>query len=238
MWTTSAWRDSTFLGAFLSKRLLISLKHLVGPVRQSLPTSCDMIGEDLQQSSEAPTKHLWTCKTGDALWAFLHSSEEATWTSLLRRSLLPALRLSQQCLLQSKCQTPTVLSQVGPPGLYRWYQSPAAYARKPSTQEVRKVCWHRSRHAWTRCTLPNIRSRRNKLTTWGEQGRTYLPQSERHSQESRHWGHWTEWKDSLFENLGRRCSGVKDSQVGVQVECFVWQRNLLVSIRQIPAFGY
>ena len=27
MWTNSAWRDSTFLGAFLSKRLLISLKH-------------------------------------------------------------------------------------------------------------------------------------------------------------------------------------------------------------------
>ena len=27
MWTTSAWRDSIFLGAFLSRRLLISLKH-------------------------------------------------------------------------------------------------------------------------------------------------------------------------------------------------------------------
>ena len=58
-------------------------------------------------------------RTEDALSAFLRFSEGADSTSLLRRFPLPAPRLSQQCLLQSKCQTLTVSSQVGLPELYR-----------------------------------------------------------------------------------------------------------------------
>ena len=76
--------------------------------------------------SRGPSAVFWSVgqtsvnlRTEDALLASLHLSEGASLTSLLRRSLRLVLRPSQQCLLQSKCRTPTASSQVGLPELCR-----------------------------------------------------------------------------------------------------------------------